>query len=277
LIEGLLRQLRAARDFRPQGFLRFEVGADALGWIRRDLAVHLRAWPSVFEQSQSSVRMQPAGEAALSATLAGVAQGLKHDGVIRGWRDETYEIRTQDRKNVAFHIERAARRFFGLTSSSAHLNGYWGTGANLQVAIARRAATKSIDPGMLDNLVAGGVRSGQDPWQTLLRESGEEAGIPEALAAKARSAGVLRICREVPEGLDSEDLFVYDLELPANYAPRNTDGEVSEFMTLAPAALLERIARGELTVDAGLVAADFMLRHGAISDETGAIRTAIST
>jgi hypothetical protein len=31
-----------------------------------------------------------------------------------------------------------------------------------------------------------------------------------------------------------------------------------------------------MTVDAGLVAADFMLRHGAIKDETGAIGAAIS-
>lgn len=219
--------------------------------------------------------MQPEGEAALSATLAEVARGLARDGAIRGWRDETYAIRTQDGGSVAFHIERAARRFFGLTSSSAHLNGYRGSGAKLEIAIARRAATKPIDPGMLDNLVAGGVRSGQDPWQTLLRESAEEAGVPPTLGAMARPAGVLRICREVPEGLDSEILYVYDLTLPEDFKPRNTDGEVSEFLSLAPAALLERIARWELTVDAGLVAADFMLRYGNLDDQNGMVRSAV--
>ena len=275
MIEGLLRSLRAARDFRPQGYLPLASGASTIGWVRRNLAGRLRAWPGVFEFTDGNIRLRPAPEAALSAALAEVARGLARDGAIRGWRDETYAVRAEAGGEALFHIERAAMRFFGLTSSAAHLNGFVLQNEDPTIWIARRAATKSIDPGMLDNLVAGGVASGQDAWQTLLRECGEEAGIPVALAEKARPAGVLSVCQEVPEGLNSEILHIYDLAIPADFAPRNTDGEVSEFLSLDAPALLGCIARGEMAVEAGLVAADFAMRHGLVSDDDGNIGAAI--
>ena len=48
----------------------------------------------------------------------------------------------------------------------------------------------------------------------------------------------------------------------AEFEPRNADGEVSEFLMLDVEALVERIAGGEMTVEAGLVAADFVRRRG---------------
>jgi 8-oxo-dGTP pyrophosphatase MutT (NUDIX family) len=275
LTEGLCERLLAARNFQSQGYLPLQLGASTIGWVRRDLAGRLRAWPRVFEFSETNICLRPAAEAALSAALAEVARGLARNGAIRGWRDETYAVRDDAGGEALFHIERAAMRFFGLTSSAAHLNGFVFQNENPTIWIARRSATKSIDPGMLDNLVAGGVASGQDAWQALLRESGEEAGIPVALAEKARPAGVLSVCQEVPEGLNSEILHIYDLAIPADFAPRNTDGEVSEFLSLDAPALLGCIARGEMAVEAGLVAADFAMRHGLVSDDDGNIGAAI--
>ena len=197
--------------------------------------------------------------------MAEVASALSREGAIHGWRGETYAVCAKEGGAPLFHLERAAMRFFGLPSAASHLNGYLIDNKNLDIWIARRAATKAIDPGMLDTLVGGGIPSGEDAWRTLLRECGEEAGIPIALAEKARPAGSLRVCREVPEGLHSEILYAYDLALPADFTPHNNDGEVSEFLNLEPAPLVERIARGELTVEAGLVAADFLRRRGLIS------------
>jgi len=273
--DGLSTRLRAARDFRPQGFIPLQWGADRIGWIRRDQASRLRTWPDIFLFSSEKIQLRQAGEPALSASLAEVAQALARDGAVRGWRGETYAVRANPGGEALFHIERAAMRFFGLISSAAHLNGFFLQNENPIIWIARRSATKSIDPGMLDNLVAGGVASGQDAWQALLRECGEEAGIPVVLAEKARPAGVLRVCRAVPEGLHSEILHIHDLALPADFAPRNTDGEVSEFLSLDAQALCERIARGEMTIEAGLVAADFAIRHGLVNDGDGNIGAAI--
>ncbi len=275
MIEGLARALRAARDFGPQDYLAFRLVADAIGWIRRDQAALLRSWPEVFEIYGHSIGLRPADETALSAALAMVARALAREGHIQGWRDETYAIRANAGGAVLFHLERAATRFFGMTSPAVHLNGYFLEREHPSIWVARRSATKAIDPGMLDNLVAGGVPSGQNAWQALLRECGEESGIPPALAGRARPAGVLRVCREVPEGLHSEILYIHDLALPGEFVPRNTDGEVSEFLSLDARRLMERIAGGEMTVEAALVAADFALRQGLLQDEAGAIAAAV--
>lgn len=273
--EDLLRGLRAALDFDSRAYLPMTLGGQPIGWVRRERAGRLRAWSDTFTISDDGIQLRPAEEPALSASLAQVAQELARAGEVRGWRNETFAIRAQAGGNALFHIERAAVRFFGLTSSAAHLNGFALAREIPAMWIARRSATKAIEPGMFDNLVAGGVPSAEEAWHTLLRECGEEAGIPAALAATARPAGALRLCRDVPEGLNSELLLVHDLALPGGFAPRSVDGEVSEFQLLDMPAVLKRIADGELTVAAALVAMDFALRHGAMPDESGEIRAAI--
>jgi hypothetical protein len=79
------------------------------------------------------------------------------EGFIPGWRNERYRIAD------AFEIERAAARPFGLTTQAVHLNGIAGD----RMWLARRSPSKQIDPGMLDNLVAGGISAGfsaEPPW-----------------------------------------------------------------------------------------------------------------
>ena len=274
---GLLEQVRAAQSFDPRGFVPFEIGAERAGWIRRDVAGRLRRWPEIFEFPQDCVRLSPAlmHEAARTAALAEVTRGLAREGAINGWRNETYPVRIRQARAPLCHIERAAMRFFGLTAAAAHLNGYTPKSGGMHVWLARRSKSKAIDPGLLDNLVGGGIASGQDAWQTLLRECGEEAGVRLDLAARALPAETLYVCREVPEGLHCEILHAYDLELRHDFMPRNIDGEVSEFMRLDSTAVLERIAQGELTVEAGLVALDFLLRHRAIASPDPGIRAAL--
>jgi len=280
----LPRQIRAAQDFDPGKFLLFEAGEARAGWIRRDLAPMLRRWPDVFELARERVCLSAAlaDEPARTAALAEVTRALDRDGAIRGWRNETYAVRIRAQDAPLFHIERAAMRFFGLTSVATHLNGYvrgadgkMGSVPIFRVWIARRSATKSIDPGLLDTLVGGGVASGQDPWQALLRECHEEAGIERSLAARARAAGTLQVCHEVPEGLHSEILYAHDLELPADRQPRNMDGEVGEFLCLPPAEVAERIAGGEFTVEAGLLTLDFLLRQPAVASPDPQVRAAL--
>ena len=209
-----------------------------------------------------------ADEPARTVAMASVARELKNDGAITGWRNETYAVRAGPQDAPLFHIERAAMRFFGFTSAASHLNGYRQAADGLRIWIARRSGTKSIDPGLLDTLVGGGIPSGQDAWQALLRECQEEAGMAHELASRAAAAGVLEVCHEVREGLHSEILYVHDLEVPADFQPRNLDGEVSEFMLLGAAETARRIANREFTVEAGLVTLDLLLRHGAITPDT---------
>jgi 8-oxo-dGTP pyrophosphatase MutT (NUDIX family) len=128
--------------------------------------------------------------------------------------------------------------------------------------LARRSSSKPTDPGMLDNLVGGGIGAKLSVHDTLVKEAWEEAGIPAELARRATAAGSVELLREVEEGVQSERIHVYELELPSDFAPANQDGEVGEFR-LVPLAEARRLIEetDELTVDAALVALEYFNRR----------------
>lgn len=121
--------------------------------------------------------------------------------------------------------------------------------------------TKATDPGKLDNLIGGGVPAGQAPLDALVREGWEEAGLrPDAL--RGVSAGsLLKLHRDIPEGLQQEWLYAWDLELRPGVEPRNQDGEVAAFRCLPVDEAVALAAGDAMTVDAALVTIDFALRH----------------
>ena len=137
--------------------------------------------------------------------------------------------------------------------------------------IARRSPEKAIDPGMLDNLVGGGIAAGQTIAGTLAKEAAEEAGIDAIQAREARPAGAVHIFREQPDGIQHETIFVHDLWLPESFVPVAVDGEVvaNARVTLIDAARIAANTEGTdvATADACLVIADCLIRHGAIAPD----------
>ncbi|MCD6040843.1 MAG: hydrolase [Burkholderiales bacterium] len=227
-------------SFKPARFVRFMAAGRRIGWLRPELAARLRGWPAVFTSNPDKVVLLD------PKSLSDVVEQLAQEGFIPGWRDERYRIED------LFDIERAAARPFGLTTRAVHLNGISFDG---KMWLARRAPAKAIDPGLLDNLVGGGVASGLTPEQTLVKEAWEEAGIPAELARGARRGGTVKVLREVLEGVQSELIDVYNLALPPEFAPRNQDGEVAEFSLLS---FDEVRACGEMTHEAKLVALEYL-------------------
>jgi 8-oxo-dGTP pyrophosphatase MutT (NUDIX family) len=134
--------------------------------------------------------------------------------------------------------------------------------------IARRSLSKAVDPGKLDNLVGGGIGWGYGIVETLLKECWEESGIPAELAARATPGRRIDVLAEIPEGVQSEQTFVYDLPLPADFIPANQDGEVSEHCLVTVETALALIAGDEMTVDASLVTLDWLLRAGLVEAGT---------
>jgi len=194
--------------------------------------------------------------------LAELNSSLADRGRIVAWRNEPYPL-LDDTGELLTIIERAAARFWGSLTFGAHCNGYVADrhGRPTHLWIARRALDKPTDPGRLDNLVGGGVPHGQTPRQALLREAWEEAGLQPAQLRGLQRGGVYELQRDVPEGLQREWLFVYDLALPESCKPVNQDGEVEE-LRLVPVERAIRLARqGEMTVDAALTTLDFAVRH----------------
>lgn len=198
--------------------------------------------------------------------LAEINQALREQGLVRAWRDEIFAVVEPQTQRVITRIERAACRFWGLLTFGAHANGFVrdAAGAVGGLWIARRSATKATDPGCLDNLIGGGVPEHQSPQEALQREAWEEAGLPPALAARAREQTVLELDRDIPEGLQFERLHAFDLELPHDFVPRNQDGEVAAFMLLTPPQVQAELGAGTMTVDAALVTLDFLLRHALV-------------
>jgi 8-oxo-dGTP pyrophosphatase MutT (NUDIX family) len=238
---GLQRRIR----FRPELFVPLYAGRNRIGWLRPELAARLGGWPKVFKATAERVSLVDAGG------LAAVVEELAEEGFIPGWRNERYRIAD------AFEVERAAARPFGFATQAVHVNAIAGDG----MWLARRSETKPTDPGMLDNLVGGGMTAGLSHEQILVKEAWEEAGIEAGLARRAKRGGSIELVREVPEGVQCEVIQVYDLELPRDFTPKNQDGEVAE-VRLVPLGEALRLARDtdELTVDAALVALDYFSR-----------------
>ncbi|URI09910.1 DUF4743 domain-containing protein [Aquincola tertiaricarbonis] len=191
---------------------------------------------------------------------------LRAAGAIPGWRDERFPVLPLQASTGApplADIERAAARFWGTLTFGAHANGYLADagGRPTHLWLGRRSLTKAIDPGLLDNLIGGGVPLGQTPFETLVREGWEEAGLATPQLHVARPGRVIQLQRELPEGLQVERLHVFDIELPPGLTPANQDGEVSAYHCVPVEQALALAQAGEMTVDAALVTLDFALRH----------------
>ncbi len=240
--------------------LPFYVGPHRAGSVARQHLPALCDWPDWLQLRDTAVVL--ACDHA-TAALTEINAALRDRGLVRGWRFETCAITALDSGQVVAKTERAASRFWGTLTLGVHATGYvagsGGTATHLW--LATRALNKTTDPGLLDNLVGGGVPHGQTPWQALVREAWEEAGLPAAVVGAATPGRVIRLHRDVPEGRQLEDLYSFDLRLPPDLQPNNQDGEVAHFECVPVRQALALAASEQMTVDASLVTLDFALRH----------------
>lgn len=97
----------------------------------------------------------------------------------------------------------------------------------------------------------------------MIKECGEEAGIPEDIAQNVTPIGTISYLFETDEGLKPDVMVNFDLELPAKFVPTCADGEVERF-ELIPIAEVADIVRSGFTFkfNCALVVIDFLIRHG---------------
>ena len=267
---GWLDRIAECNRHDLSGFLPFDVGTQRVGWVRRSLAGRLAEWPGVF-----TLEAEAAGFAAgldtpdrRSAALAEVVGAWHGCGLLRRVSGELLAIGANVAKPPLFLIDRSAVQAFGFSAVGVHVNGYVRRNDGLRVWIAERAAGRHSYPGMLDNMVAGGQPAGLSLLENVVKEAAEEAGIPCALAGTARPAGAVTYCLETDAGLRPDILYVYDLELPAGFQPRNTDGEVARF-ELWPVERLAEAVRDtrRFKFNCNLVIIDFLIRRGVLGPE----------
>ena len=234
-----------------------------VGSVARPHLPALADWGHALQISDQAVTLcLPAAER--NAFFEAANQRLRQAGLVRGWRDETYPVLAASGGGpLLATFERAAARFWGTLTFGAHCNGYQTgpDGRPSHLWIARRAINKAVDPGLLDNLIGGGVPWGQTPAAAVLREGWEEAGLRPAQMQGLRAGRRFTVRRDVAEGLQHEQVSVYDLALPAGLQPCNQDGEVHSHTLMPVAQALAHAAAGDMTVDASLATLDFALRR----------------
>jgi 8-oxo-dGTP pyrophosphatase MutT (NUDIX family) len=273
--DGIAALLDGAWHALLPGFVPFTIGGAVVGALRATFAAHLREWPAVFAHDAATggvaIRDELSNEPQRSAAVAPIVRTLAQRGIIGGWRDELYAVHVEGDTStpLLLHVERAAARPFGITSHAVHVNGIVDAPARGEAPrfwIARRSPTKSIDPGMLDNLIGGGVPAGLVIGATLVKEAWEEAGLDAPQVAGVVPGRTLRIRREVPEGLQSELIYVHDLVLPEGLTPANQDGEVAGFALMSTPSVIAVLREGRrMTADASLVTLDCLARRGLVA------------
>ncbi|KKK13329.1 hypothetical protein ARAM_001996 [Aspergillus rambellii] len=172
-------------------------------------------------------------------------------------------------------MERCASPLFGIVSYGIHVTCYVEDSTGLRLWVPRRSKTKQTYPGMLDNTVAGGMSTGENPFECFVREAMEEASLPEDIVrANATSVGCVSYTyvRDSRAGgetglVQPEVEYVYDVKLAADVIPKPNDSEVEEFCLFTVDETKKALANGEFKPNCAVVLIDFFIRHGIITPE----------
>jgi hypothetical protein len=264
---SFLDRIAAIATYHGEDYRPFRVGGLQVGQVKADLARILQDFPDVFNVHDDAVNLSETltGFEQRTQAVDAVLHRLAERGILRRWRDEPYPVAPSFTAPPLFNIERAAVPPFGLRAAGVHLVGYVREGGNWSMWVARRALDKPSAPGKLDQMVAGGQPAGLSVRNNLTKECAEEANIPADLAAKARPVSIITYCTERPEGLRHDVVYNYDLELPRDFIPENTDGEVESFELWSLERVMETVRdTDDFKFNCSVVIIDFLIRHGFI-------------
>jgi len=254
----------SCNNYDPARVVPLFAGRDRVGLLRHDNAAALRRFPDVFAVADDRVNLVARGDvAAVSRAVDAVVDALVAEKQVLKWRNETFDVAPRWGAPAVFRLDRGAVPFFGTRAYGVHLNGYLWESGSLHLWVGRRAPDKRVAPDKLDNIVAGGIGNGHGLQETLLKEGEEEASIPRNLTSDALPAGVVSYRMESELGIRDDVLFVFDLEMPADFVPKNQDGEIAHFELMPASAVLDRVRTSDdFKFNVNLVILDFALRHG---------------
>jgi len=251
----------------------FFIEQHQVGLVREDAEQQLEDYPHIFLIDQDKVLLNPALQSYedRSTTVAEVLQELRLKNVLvtlTGWRDECYEVRTNFGEVPLMKMERSATCLFGIKKYGVDINGYVrDPEKGVSIWIQQRAFTKQTWPGKLDNMVSGGIAVGFGPIETMMKEAQEEASIPDHLLSRITPAGTVTFYYEDERGLLPETEFVFDIELPLDFEPANSDGEVEGFKLMTIEEVKEVVVSPAFKTTSVLVTLDFLVRHGFLVPE----------
>ncbi|KAI0884624.1 uncharacterized protein GGS22DRAFT_144982 [Annulohypoxylon maeteangense] len=264
-------QLFLPNDVQPHGYLLPETVLK-MPWTPDFLVLHIHPRSVIVLDSSNGADTPGAVNAAFARLIdTCIEQDTFH--VIARTHSEPFSILSA---LYPVHMERFASALFGITSQGAYITAYTkAEDGSMRLWIPRRAKHLYTSPGMLDSTVAGGIRDGHSPLDTLIHEADEEASLPEELVReRVQSVGVLTYVSITADGFPGEKglvipdiIYVHDLELPSDVVPKPNDDEVEVFYSMGVEEVRERLLNGEFKPDSAAVLIDFFIRHGVITAE----------
>ncbi|NLY64127.1 MAG: DUF4743 domain-containing protein [Alcaligenaceae bacterium] len=257
IYQGLQQEIQ---EFPHRHSLPLVIAGKPAGFITAEAQHAIRHQPGiVITGTDVRIATEDAPRNELDALLAEVAALLHSANCAKAWRNELLPVYANDQDIAA--IERAAVRPLGLLTRAVHLNAWTPDG---KIFLAKRASTKSTDPGLWDTLVGGLANSSEQIEQALIRESDEEAGLDECdLQIRTPLRTILRMHRRLPEGYQVEDILVSDCILLPETQPANRDGEVSEIRIFGQEEVLDMIIDKTITTEAAIVLLEGLLNQPA--------------
>lgn len=221
-------------------------------------------------------RTTDSAEKDCSKTIAEFLQGLREQKTFRvldGWRSELYPVYGPKRR-LLFSMERSAAALLGVVTYGVHMTAFVREDNTVKIWAPRRAETKQTYPGMMDNTVAGGLSTGEQPFNCLIREAEEEASLPKDIARHAKACGTLTYfhVRDARAGGETglcqpECQYLYDLELSPDIVPRPGDDEAVDFQLLSVEDVKKAMAAGKFKPNCAIVLLEFFVRHGIVTAE----------
>ncbi|XP_026473765.1 uncharacterized protein YJR142W [Ctenocephalides felis] len=249
----------------------FIVEGVQVGLVRPDVAQVLIKYDNVFIMQNSCIQLKSTFRNYRERTevMDSVLRMMKLEGLfttLKGWREERYEVKSCDQSLL--EMDRSATCLFAIRNYGVDINGYVHHPVKgLCIWLQQRSDTKQTWPGKWDNMVGGGLSVGYGIRETAIKEAAEEASIPNSLASKIISAGCVSFLFESERGIFPNTEFVFDLELPVDFVPRNADGEVQAFELLTANDCYERLFSSDFKTTSCPVVIDFLIRHGVITPE----------
>lgn len=263
---NFLDRLTELNNFAPGLWCPWWIGAQQAGWIGKRVAAFLDDYRDILIRDNNGFRLDPdlGDTTSRDAALAKIADELITAGILKNRHGELSSIRPYWEHPPLGRLDRRLAPLLGVRSYGIHVNGYCMRDGQMMMWIARRAADRDVYPGMLDNMIAGGLPDGLTVQENLCKEAHEEAGLSPAQASTARAVGSIQYCQQQDaDRLKPDTLFVYDLDMGTDWQPVNTDGEVAEFMLMPVAEVTELAASGgHFKPNCALVILDFLIRHG---------------
>ncbi|MBM3515889.1 MAG: DUF4743 domain-containing protein [Alphaproteobacteria bacterium] len=269
---GYLDKIARCNEHALDGFRPLVIDGAAMGWLAPAKAEHLaKTHGDVFAASNDRMAFAPHLDtpAARSRAVANIAAPLVTAGFGPKLHGELYAAKTSWSAPEAFRIDRSLVPGFGVRAYGVHINGYVRTSKGLSLWVGHRALDRTVEPGKVDNMVAGGQPAGLSLIDNVIKECGEEAGLTPALAAAAKPVGAIRYAFNTRYGFRNDTMFCFDLEVPADVTPVSVDGEMSSF-TLMPVEEMLALVRDtdRVKFNVNLVMIDFAFRHGVLTPDT---------